>query len=269
MAPLPLTRLDLTATSIAEELGFVALADIAAVAGDEPRHRIIGGHMVFLHVLRWRLSLFRETADADLGVVPAAVRTPELNERLHSLGYRRIAGNRFGRSVDGLPSIAGSAPEAIIDVLVPSYTDRPRSSVSFGEHLATTEVPGLALALQRPAVDVPITIRRSHSHALRTTARIPDEVSALALKVLARTVRNDDKDAVDVWRCLEVCAAASISNPDFGADTATVRHILSTDFGRNGSGVQAIRASRHLSTRASEQLETRIQALIRRVTRPS
>ena len=88
MASLPLTRLDLTTSSVVEELGLTALTDIASVVSNEPQHRIIGGHMVSLHVQRWHLDLFRQTADADIGVVPAAVRTPELLERLQALGYR-------------------------------------------------------------------------------------------------------------------------------------------------------------------------------------
>jgi len=127
----------------------------------------------------------------------------------------------------------------------------------------------LALALQRPAVDIPISFRRTDGYLVQTSVRIPDETAALALKVLTRSVRNEDKDAVDVWRCLEVCVAAGISNRDFGADTESVDRILSTDFGRGGPGIQAIRASRRLSTRATEQLETRIQALIHRILSPS
>jgi len=269
MASLPLTRLDLTTSSVAEELGLVALTDIASAVSNEPQHRIIGGHMVSLHVRRWRLDLFRETADADIGVVPAAVRTPELVDRLQALGYRRFAGNRFGRAVDGLPTVDGRVPEAVVDILVPSYTSRPRQTLSFGDHLTTTEVPGLALALQRPAVDIPISFRRTDGYLVQTSVRIPDETAALALKVLTRSVRNEDKDAVDVWRCLEVCVAAGISNRDFGADTESVDRILSTDFGRGGPGIQAIRASQRLSTRATEQLETRIQALIHRILSPS
>lgn len=36
----------------------------------------------------------------------------------------------------------------------------------------------------------------------------PDEAAALALKALATQARSKDTDVVDLWRCLEVCAAA-------------------------------------------------------------
>ena len=72
MATVPLDRLLLSCGSVAEHLGFVALNDVAtAMEGEDGR--IIGGHMVTLHVFRWGLDLFRATQDADLGVRPAVV----------------------------------------------------------------------------------------------------------------------------------------------------------------------------------------------------
>jgi hypothetical protein len=131
------------ATSVAEELGFIALADLAAASPGEEA-RVIGGHMVSLHTLRWKLDLPRETLDADLGVTPEIVQTPDLIDRLLRLGYERLGGNRFGRRIEGLPAIEGETPQAIVDVLVPSHTSRPRHNRTFGDHLTTTEVPGLA-----------------------------------------------------------------------------------------------------------------------------
>ena len=39
---------------------------------------------------------------------------------------------------------------------------------------------------------------------------MPDEVSALVLKVLVRGQRLEDRDAVDIWRCTEVLMAAGL-----------------------------------------------------------
>ncbi|MCP4964004.1 MAG: hypothetical protein GY926_02090, partial [bacterium] len=103
MASFPLNELELRCNSLAEHLGFVALGDVATVMSGEDG-RVIGGHMVTLHVFRWGLDLFRVTQDADLGVRPAAVQTPDLTERLVDLGYQRTAGNRFEKPVDGLPA---------------------------------------------------------------------------------------------------------------------------------------------------------------------
>lgn len=75
----PLNRLVLAAGSVADDLGFVALSDLASVlreGNQEGDSRLIGGHMVSLHVQRWALGreLYRETQDADLGVPPVIAR---------------------------------------------------------------------------------------------------------------------------------------------------------------------------------------------------
>ena len=55
VAQSPLNRLALVATSVADDLGFVALADLSRVmAGDA--YRVIGGHMVTALVARWGLG---------------------------------------------------------------------------------------------------------------------------------------------------------------------------------------------------------------------
>ena len=51
----PLTRVVLKATSVADDLGYVALADLADVLGAST-YRIIGGHMVTTLVARWQLG---------------------------------------------------------------------------------------------------------------------------------------------------------------------------------------------------------------------
>ena len=50
----PLNELDLVATSVADEAGFVALHDVAALLGSRLFHGavVIGGHMVSLHARR-------------------------------------------------------------------------------------------------------------------------------------------------------------------------------------------------------------------------
>jgi hypothetical protein len=60
----PLTRIALGATSVAEDLGYVALADLArALGGITEDYRVIGGHMVTVLAARWQLGhdLYRET----------------------------------------------------------------------------------------------------------------------------------------------------------------------------------------------------------------
>jgi hypothetical protein len=97
-AEYPLTRLVLIARSAADDLGFVALSDLSvALSGTESdiQSRIIGGHMVTLHVQRWGLGreLYRETQDIDLGIPPIAVKDGRLVELLRERGYERMTGN--------------------------------------------------------------------------------------------------------------------------------------------------------------------------------
>ena len=159
MAAHPLARLELTCATAAEHLGFVALADVAAAMANGDS-RIIGGQMTTLHVLRWGLGLTRLTQDVDLGVKPLAVQTPELTSGLERLGYSQSAGNRF-------------------------------------EKLVTTEVPGLALAFRRQPVDILLDVTFLDGSKRSFPARLPDEVAALTLKVMARTVCRKYNDAID------------------------------------------------------------------------
>jgi hypothetical protein len=70
-ADAPLSHLVLSAASVADDLGYVALADLAQAAGEDTSdYRVIGGHMVTVLAAGWMLGadLYRETGDADLGV---------------------------------------------------------------------------------------------------------------------------------------------------------------------------------------------------------
>lgn len=265
MAADPLAKLELRCASAAEHLGFVALADVAAamVNGDS---RIIGGQMISLHVLRWGLDLTRLTQDVDLGVTPLVVQTPDLIDGLERLGYSQSAGNRFEKLVTGL-SVAASDSHATVDVLVPAYQSRPRSNRRFGEYLVTTEVPGLALAFRRQPVDVLLEVTFLDGSMRSFPVRLPDEVAALTLKVMARTVRRKDSDAIDVWRALEVCAAAGIRDIDFGADEERVRGVLEAQFARGGDAMGEIVRAQSLSDAEATRRETRIQALIQQMLR--
>src|SRR5689334_6030604 len=98
----PLTRVTLSAASITDDLGYVALTDLArALGGLTEDYRVIGGHMVTVLAARWQLGreLFRETGDVDLGVPPIVVRDHNLVNRLKELNYLQVAGNRFARGL--------------------------------------------------------------------------------------------------------------------------------------------------------------------------
>lgn len=108
-AEAPLNRLVLAASSVADDLGYVALADLSRVLGSDASwsYRIIGGHMVTAFAARRRLGaeLYRETGDVDLGVPPTVVRDARVIEGLTNLGYNKIAGNRFARTMSDVPVI--------------------------------------------------------------------------------------------------------------------------------------------------------------------
>lgn len=267
----PLNRLVLHAASVADDVGYVALHDLGQVMGDTS-YRIIGGHLVMALVARWGLGpeLYRQTQDTDLGVPPVAVQTPDIIDQLETLGYQRRAGNRFGRPMADVPvRVIGTnapPPEATIDVLVAGYTSRPRQNKKFGDHLVTTEVPGLSTALQRPAVRMSLEMHRLNGEILEVDVTFADEVSALVLKALATTVRQKATDIVDIWRCLEICVAANVrpdafTGPDAAAAVRRVRELFAA---RTGAGMTEL-LSEQETPRFADQRYTRISALIERL----
>ncbi len=216
MAPrLPLTRLVLGSASVADDLAFVALADLHAVLAARPDtpNRLIGGIMASLHAGRWGLGaeLYRQTRDADVGIPISVARDPWVVEALKEAGYHRAAGNRFVRRIgvpaatepEGGPRLAGEY-EAAIDILVPAYRSRARDNVRIGEHLTTTEVRGLAYAFNHQAVQLELEMARLNGEVLRATVTLPDEASTLVLRSFAWHVRGADTDALDLWRSLEI-----------------------------------------------------------------
>jgi hypothetical protein len=275
----PLTRLTLGAASVADDLGYVALSDLARALGDiAADFRVIGGHMVTVLGARWRLGheLYRETGDVDLGITPVVARDHHVVGRLKGLDYAQVAGNRFARELSDLPvkmkdKQDSPRPEAFIDVLIPAYTSRARENVQVGEDLFTTEVPGLQMALARPPVTIRLELHRLNDTILHCELPFPDEVSALVLKSLATTVRSKDTDIADKWRCLEIAFAAGLRPADFtrgvSAEAAEVTRSL---FGsRRGAPVAALAAEQHLSAEATDARFTRIRALIAHVLGPT
>ncbi len=265
MAASPLEQLDLTCASAAEHLGFVALADVAAATARSDC-RVIGGQMTTLHVLRWRLDLTRVTQDVDLGVTPLVAQSTDLTDELKRLGYMRSGGNRFEKPVDEIPAADGER-RAVVDVLVPATRSRARHNRKFGEHLVTTEVPGLAAAFRRQPVNVHLAVTLLNGSKLSFPVCLPDEVAALTLRIMARTVRREDRDAFDVWRALEICASAGILDIDFGPDEEPVRQVLNTQFRRDSEAIRQIGRMQNLPGIEVTRLETRIQALIKQMLR--
>lgn len=233
--------------------------------------------MVTALVARWGLGneLYRETGDADLGVPPILVRERQLIERLTDLGYSKVAGNRWARPITDIPVRlnieADERREALIDILVPAYTSRPRQDRRIGEHLVTNEVPGLAAALIRPPVVMTLELYRLNGDKLDVDLSFPDEVGALVLKSHATSVRTKATDIVDVWRCLEVAYAAGVGPEEFVDDTsAESAAIVRTLFAaRAGWGMEQLIGEQRLSAQAADKRFTRLQGLIARVLGPA
>jgi hypothetical protein len=254
---------------VADDLAFVALADLARVlhSEDEVAHRVIGGQMVMVLAARWHVGadLYRVTLDADLGTPPVVVRDYRLVERLIDIGYRQVAGDRFARPIDDIAA-GGEAGtrEAVIDILLPAYSSRPSQNRKAGD-LVATEALGLAAALQRPPVVMELGLLRLGGELMEIVLSFPDEASALVLKTFATRTRYKPTDHTDVWRCLEIAHAAGV-RPDAFTDSeemaagADVARSLFTD--RHGPGMSAITEDLGLSETASDERYTRIRALI-------
>jgi hypothetical protein len=274
MAAGPLNHVVLAAASVADDLTYVALADVARLLHDQTTdYRVIGGLMVTALAARWDLgaSLYRETLDADLGVPPIAARDLDIASRLKAAGYQQVAGDRFERPISDVPAgISGAEPaayRAAIDVLVPAYTSRPRHNVRVGADLVTTEVPGLQLALARVPVELALELRRLNGELVSAKLLFPDEVSALTLKAFATRTRTKPTDVIDLWRCLEICFAARVDAAAFSRGTAAqgaaiTRHLFNS---QHGSGMRVLIDQQRLSRDAADLRYTRIRALIARL----
>lgn len=193
-----MTELRLRATSQADDAGFLALQDIAAVAdGAGLEYRVVGGQMGRLHVALAGVPepAARVTLDADLGVTAASARNPALVSHLVGLGYSRTGlSNRFCRETH-------AGPRRVIDVLAPAYGRRLLSNQTQGD-LVLDAIPGLPLALATPGEQVALDITLRDGTGLSFVILIPDLRSALCLKALGWASRRSAKDAVDVWRLL-------------------------------------------------------------------
>lgn len=193
----------LCSDSYATDGGILAIADVSRILG-RTNHRLIGGTAVMLHVHRSGLNTTlpeRMTADADFGVPPAALRDDSLIGRLAGAGYGRIAGNRWQRVHD-------ERRTATVDLLIPAYTSHLRQNHKVGS-TTTSEVPGLAEAFIRPTVSVRVRFVLSDGMEIACDVSLPDPVAMLGLKLGARQVRNEPRDAADIWRCVEVVRAAN------------------------------------------------------------
>ncbi|KQS71147.1 hypothetical protein [Modestobacter sp. Leaf380] len=108
-----------------------------------------------------------------------------------------------------------------------------------------------------------IDVRLTSGHDLVADLTLPDVVSAICLKAHAYTGRMTDRDAVDLWRLLEVALAAGVTAATWptGPTASDAAVVLRQHFGRPGSPGTA------RATRDPAQ-QTRIRALVGHVVGP-
>lgn len=250
----------LLSSSAAMDGGLTAVADVSramTTAGAAGAYRLIGGVTVLLHVLRLGLGLpLRATGDADFGVPPFVLQRTNLVDEIEALGYQKTAGNRWERPID-------DRRVAAVDLLVPAYRTRARNTVRVGA-VVTTEVPGLAQALRRPGIALDIEMHLTDETQHRALVVIPDAIGILALKAGARTVRNETRDAEDLWRCLEVAAAEGVSPVDFDDPALSrLKQLLAHELGDGGRSLPVLTAG--LQDEAAARMRTRLRALLAEV----
>lgn len=235
----PLNRLSLVSVSRAQDLAFVALADVARATHGLNDVRLIGGQMITLQAYRWGLGaeLFRESKDADIGITEAIARDEGIVARLEAVDYRQRRGGEFVRVLEQESEDSGDSLEATIDVLVPARTSRARESRRVSKDLVTSEVPGLTTALRRPAVGVAVSMTSLDGTMLEANIALPDEVSTVVLRAFAWQKRLSDTDAEDIWRSLEIAFAAGVSPTDFQThEEKAAVSIITAAFERDSGG---------------------------------
>ena len=256
----PPRRILFPSESLATDGGLIAIADVSEAmteTGLESEYRVVGGIAVMLHVLRTGVDIrIRSTGDADYGVPPRVLTEGKLVREIERRGYAKTEGNRWERQID-------DERTATVDLLIPAYTSRARSSRQVGD-VNTTEVPGLAEAFLAEPCVVDAEFILTNGEHLTARVLLPDSKSMILLKAGARRVRNEDRDATDLWRCLEVANADGVTAADFTtSDAAQIRDLLQRELGRGGNALGII--TRDLSPGAAGQTATRIQALLGRI----
>lgn len=250
----------LLSSSAAMDGGLTAVADVSramTTAGAADAYRLIGGVTVLLHVLRLASACRCGPRVTQTSVFPPFVlQRTNLVDAIEALGYQKTAGNRWERPID-------TRRVAAVDLLVPAYRTRARNTVRVGA-VVTTEVPGLAQALRRPGIALDIEMHLTDESEHRALVVIPDAVGILVLKAGARTVRNETRDAEDLWRCLEVAAAEGVSPVDFDDPALSrLKQLLAHELGDGGSSLPVITAG--LQDEAAARMRTRLRALLAEV----
>jgi hypothetical protein len=229
-------------TAAADDHGMLALRDVATVAGDT-EYRVIGGHMVRLlrHVYNVP-GAPRITSDADTGIDVSVASDGGFHDQLTAMGYAPEFSNRYVRG------------EQAIDLLVPAAA-RPGVQQIGGREF--DGAPGLRLALAQAPIVVAVAARLTSGEMIEFEIPVPDVEAAFVLKMLARTVRNSERDVADIGTLLEIVA----SEPEY---YATPWQMGDPKCVRLGERLDAARETARMISSPPAWVPARVRALLRR-----
>jgi hypothetical protein len=199
-------RVELVATTNADELSLRSLAEISAITADQDV-RIIGGQMASLLLTAFPVSGIdlRRTRDADAAITTELAGSGVIHQRLLDHGYAATSGNSYSRPVPHLAVIGGPVPELAVDLLVPSLDGRFRPQEHGGR--AFDAAPGLAPALAAEPITIDTHARLLNGDDLEFTVRVPTVELALVIKALSYGSRLESRDVEDIYRLLELADA--------------------------------------------------------------
>lgn len=187
-----------------EDAALAALGDLAQTVPDWESCRIVGGHMVTVHVaLASGGSGHRPTADADLAAPVAVLGHAGFAERLRNLGYNAVDGSRLSRATEH--------GEAFIDLIAPAPASRALHNKRAGR-FRVDMFPGIQYALNEPPVIVDVMVvplegEPSGPHRIA----VPTVTAAIVVKSLAARTRTKDKG--DIRRLLLVADGTGVTLP--------------------------------------------------------
>lgn len=224
-------------TSNADDLSFLALADIARLTADVEDARIVGGHMVGMLQAAFPVvgGTVRRTIDADTAVSTQVALSGQLHARLVAAGYVATSGNSYEKP-----------PGMVVDVLVPA-TQTAFEPVEVGERTFDA-APGIRLALSIEPISMDVGVMMLDGSTSDFKIRVPPVEVAIILKAYAFQSRRSVKDVVDLFSLLEIGHAHELSttttwklldSPVSGGrlDASRILHRLADNASRSGSAV--------------------------------
>lgn len=233
------TALRVSSRSYADDAAYTAVVDLARACA-HLAWRLVGGIAVHLQQRRHDLADVpdRPTQDADAAIQVAA--TPdrgraEVDADIELLLDRLTASNytQQGRSNRFVRQGEDERPDSVIDVLVPGYYSTIRHNRAIaGGRMLVDEVPGLGFALgAQPADIVALTVQTLDGQEVTEIVPLATVFSLLTTKAGAWSGRRSPKDALDIWRLLEMARLQALEPSDWptGGSAGEARAALAKD----------------------------------------